>query len=481
MLIRRRKPALPVLTVIAAALSCALLLPTAASARRSEAGSRLHPRAGASEPAPGSESSATSEAPGTSEPPTPPSDESSGPAAPQSPRQQLRSEGPRGCHTTAEASATHIAAGESVTLSGIVSCASGSPAEMTVTLSERASARSLASALSAPASTEASATGAYQLTSGAISSNCVLLVQTPSGHGARVAIKVTPTVTLSPPIAASGTVARRSTAVRKLWTFSGTVDPAATGARVVLQRESAGSGERWHLLALGNVQADGSFSISHHVKANGAIRIRAIVHVKGDLAAASEAVALEEARAQNPQLTIATSLDPSLPAQQVTISGVAAGAAGQQVTLLARTHGQVFASIAQTLTGDSGEYSFAVSPSQSTDYRVSDSSTASIVLAQRVRFALTVNEPPSTLAAGTELTVSGEAIAAPAGTVVRLELQRASGVSFRPVAVGSVSAGGVYSISYTPASVGANVLRVSIAASSEHADVTSEPFTVTTK
>ena len=46
-------------------------------------------------------------------------------------------------------------------------------------------------------------------------------------------------------------------------TFSGTVSPQDVGARVVLQRQNASSGDEWHRIDVGQVGLGGTYSITH--------------------------------------------------------------------------------------------------------------------------------------------------------------------------------------------------------------------------
>ena len=121
-------------------------------------------------------------------------------------------------------------------------------------------------------------------------------------------------------------------------TFTGTVSPAAAGALVALQVAFAASGERWHSVAWGHLADDGTFSIGHGFKTAGALSVRAIVHMRGNVVGVSEALTYTPTPPQNPQLTIQASADPVAYGTDVTISGTSA-AHEAPVTLLARTRG----------------------------------------------------------------------------------------------------------------------------------------------
>ena len=229
-------------------------------------------------------------------------------------------------------------------------------------------------------------------------------VRGPSGRGAHANVKVGPLVELSgPPAEAAAAGGRGARGARQQWTFSGSVDPAVSGARVVLQREYPAEQERWHTFAVGVVGADGRFAIVHALPARGAVSVRAVAHIKGDLAAASEPLSFTITATQNPQLTIAASSAAVSSGQPVTISGVDAGAAGQQVTLLARTAGGPFVALADDTAGAGGEYTFTTTPTQRTQYRVTSAAEQSSILLEGFKYLLTAEPAPTTIAAGARL------------------------------------------------------------------------------
>ena len=64
-------------------------------------------------------------------------------------------------------------------------------------------------------------------------------------------------------------------------TFSGTVSPADVGARVILQRQNAVTGDEWHRIGIGQVVAGGStggtYTITHIFRVPGDASIRVLV------------------------------------------------------------------------------------------------------------------------------------------------------------------------------------------------------------
>lgn len=473
---RRRMPFSLSLTVSVAALACMLLAPAGASARRTRSGER-------SSPVLPQESTPPSEP--TVEQPTPRESESPGagestPGAPGESRHQGRAgERARGCTTTVTVSSPITTAGQPLTLSGQLSCRAGSVAEAPVTIYVRARAdRGIAGAEEVGVATTA-ADGSYTFATSAPSHNVSFVVRGPSGRGAHANVKVGPLVELSgPPAEAAAAGGRGARGARQQWTFSGSVDPAVSGARVVLQREYPAEQERWHTFAVGVVGADGRFAIVHALPARGAVSVRAVAHIKGDLAAASEPLSFTITATQNPQLTIAASSAAVSSGQPVTISGVDAGAAGQQVTLLARTAGGPFVALADDTAGAGGEYTFTTTPTQRTQYRVTSAAEQSSILLEGFKYLLTAEPAPTTIAAGARLALTGTVVAAPVGQPVYLERETGFGRSFHVIASATVRADSSYSIPYAFGRRTTAILRIRVPANAVSDGSTSEPFSV---
>jgi hypothetical protein len=182
---------------------------------------------------------------------------------------------------------------------------------------------------------------------------------------------------------------------------------------------------------------------------------------------------------QNPALTISASADPISFGQSVTLSGVAAGAGGKPVSLLARTPGAAFAPVATGTTAAGGQYSFTVMPLRNTAYQVTVGATKSAVLFEGVKYVLTATPAATTVQAGQPVIFSGTVSPLHAGHVIYIERQTLSGLSYHVVEVGTVSAAGTYSVSHAFLSPGVMKLRVKIPGDPENQGVSSTPVEVT--
>ncbi|HLB22316.1 MAG TPA: hypothetical protein VK605_09395 [Solirubrobacteraceae bacterium] len=394
----------------------------------------------------------------------------------------------RGCRLTISPSSKRVAAGETVSLSGSVTCpagasaASASAAGRVVTITRRKTGAGPAPfAVAATATTDAD--GLYTVAPMSVEQNTVFRARLgTSSHGAQTAVKVAPVVTLSgpEPTAQSSVVgAPAAHGARTKATFTGTVTPTDTGEQVALQVAYPGNIEQWRTVALGHVGADGAYSIKHGFRITGAMSVRTVARTwKLHVPAVSNVVAYEAPQPQNPLLTIHASADPISAGESVTISGVAAAGAGQAVTLLARVGGGSFATVATGTTDPSGAYSFTQAPTVNTSYLVSDASAKSAVVFEGVRRVVTVGAAPSTLAIATPLTLSGTVSPAAAGQRVYLETQNPYGFSFHVLAVASVGADGSYTIAESLSNAREYVLRVKTPADANDQAGASAPFKV---
>ena len=318
--------------------------------------------------------------------------------------------------------------------------------------------------------------GSYKISSPALETNTTFRVRV-GNRGARTVVKVAPVITLSGPSPAAvlSTVGARPLGRSARVPFSGSVNPGDTGGRVSLQVAYAASGEQWRTVSFGSVGADGSYSVTHRFRTAGQASVRVLVHIRGrNIVAASETLTYEVALAQNPKLTISSSADPVTYGQPATISGVAAEAAEEPVTLLVRTHGS-FAPVATTTTDASGNYSFLETPTQSTYYRVSVRAIHSTVLYEGVKRALTPDPLPSTAQAGTPVTFTGVLTPADEGQTAYVERENACGVGFHIVASATIGAGG-YSITHIFANAGSYTMRIRVPGDPALQATTSAPF-----
>ena len=394
----------------------------------------------------------------------------------------------RGCRLTISPSSKRIAAGETVSLSGSVTCPTGASAASApaagrvVTITQRKTgAGPTPFAAAATATTDAE--GLYTVAPMTLEQNTVFRARLgTSSHGAQTAVKVAPLVTLSgpePTAQSSALGAPAAHGARTKATFTGTVTPADAGEQVALQVAYPGDAEQWRTVALGHVGSDGAYSIKHGFRITGAMSVRTVARTwKLHVPALSNVVTYEAPQPQNPLLTIHTSADPISAGESVTISGVAAAGAGQAVTLLARVSGGSFAAVATAATDPSGAYGFTQAPTENTSYLVSDASAKSAVVFEAVRRLVTVGATPSALTLATPLTLSGAVSPAAAGQQVYLETQNPYGYSFHVLAVATVGADGSYTLTESLSNARDYVLRVKAPADAHNQAGASAPFKV---
>jgi hypothetical protein len=327
-------------------------------------------------------------------------------------------------------------------------------------------------------STTTDTSGFYKFTPPALNANTSFYFRSHGAQSGREKAHVALQVTLAGP--PEGTVIE--TGVPHQQTFTGTVTPADVGARVILQRQNAVTGDEWHRIGFGSVEADGNYTITHTFRVPGDASIRVLVRSdRINSPSASTPLEYEISQAQNPSLTISSSADPIAYGQSVTISGVLAGATTPQtVTLLGRTvHQQGFAPIAEVSTGAGGAYSFpAQVPVNSTLYRVKATGQKSAVLYEGVKDVLTAEVSPTTVQAGEAVTFKGTITPDQTGHIIYLERQNASGTAFHVVQVGHVLPGSVYSIVHQVYVPGTKVYRIDIPGGPDNGRAVSQLFTV---
>jgi hypothetical protein len=325
---------------------------------------------------------------------------------------------------------------------------------------------------------------------GVVETNRSFYVRSLGARSATKKLRVAAQVTLSGP--AEGQL---FTGFPNRVTFTGTVSPADAGARVILQRQNASTGNDWHRIDRGVVDASGSFTIVHRFIVPGDANIRVLVRSqRRNVPSASNVLAYSISQAQNPALTILASADPIAFGESVTISGKFASGPNQPVTLLARgrrQHG--FGRIAQVVTNAAGEYSFpAQTPVNSTFYRVVSSpvcrhprgrhcvpSPSSAVLYEGVKDVLTAQVSSTTVPAGQTVTFSGTIAPDHTGHVIYLERQNPHGSGFHVIQVSFVGIGSTYSIVHRLYDPGVKVLRVFIPGGPENQGAASSPFAIT--
>jgi len=406
------------------------------------------------------------------------------------------------CTLEANVAPSQLTAGESATLVGSLECPLAADAgEQTITIYQHLAGTQ---GFAAVGTTITEADGSFRFTTAALEANSSFYAGAQGAHHSRrETVKVSPLVTISGPPAntqlliashRTGVSARASSTA----TFAGTVSPEDTGALVVLQRESATADEDWREIGFGRVSAEGGYSISHTFSSPGEATVRVVVRAHGLRASASEPLSYEIAPRQNPLLSITASSDPLLCGQPVTLSGTAAGAPGQTLTLLARSRDASFAPIATVTSDESGHYEFpAQTPLQSTYYKVSAAHTASTSLFEGVEPLLTADVSPalatssaldssssppaaavSTAQAGQSLIFSGAITPDHTGQTIYLERQNPSGVGFHVVASATVGTGSTYSIEHTVSGSGTQAFRIKVPRDQESQATASELFKI---
>lgn len=344
-------------------------------------------------------------------------------------------------------------------------------------------------------STTTDASGFYELNTAAIETNSVFYVRSHGAASGRRRVRVEAQVTFTGPPEGTQLLTGQANKV----TFSGTVSPADVGARVILQRQNAVTGDAWHRIDVGIVQASGAYSITHTFIVPGDANLRVLVRSQGrNIPSVSNILTYEISQAQNPNLTIFASADPIAFGQTVTITGTLAGGAHVPVTLLAHTDRQRFAPVAQVMTDGSGNYSFpGQSPVNSTFYMVQSNPSScvptakkacpavralrgvrSAVLYEGVQDVLTAQVSASSVQAGQTLTFSGTVAPDHTGHVIYLERKNATGDDFHVVQVARVGPGSAYSIVHKVYVPGTKIFRVRIPGGPENEGAVSQPFTI---
>jgi hypothetical protein len=324
------------------------------------------------------------------------------------------------------------------------------------------------------------ANGFYEIekAGGDVTTNRVFLVRSHGAQSARREVLVEAEINLAGPAEGTQLYTGHANAV----TFSGTVDPADAGARVVLQRQNALTGNEWHAIDRGVVQSDGTFSITHAFRYPGDADIRVLVRSGPvNIPSRSNVLTYEISQAQNPALTINSSADPITFGQSLTISGKLTGTStqSQQVTLYARTTGQRYAPIAQTTTNTEGAYSFGPeSPGSSTFYRVASTGERSATLFEGVRYLLTAQVSQTQVQADTPVTFSGAIAPGHAGGIVYLERKDAKGTGYHVIQVAQITEGSTYAIEHRFYDAGSKTVRIFVPGDPMNAAAASQPFVI---
>jgi len=402
-------------------------------------------------------------------------------------RHHPRAGGPNGtCRVSLSVAPRLVYAGAKVTASGDLSCRGASTiGEQSVTLYQDSD---ITPGYSVDGTATTEANGAYKIeTTTPLTANSKFYAVVDGARSAPKSVKVEAVVELKGPTEGRQLLAGLRTGPRNRVLFTGTVSPGDIGARVVLQRQNALTGNEWHRIGSGEVVAGtnssvGAFSILHRFVVPGDADIRVLVRAPfRNAPSQSNILNYEISQAQNVALTIKSSVDPITVGQPVTISGILAGGSDSPVTLLARTvHQHGFAPVAQAKTNGTGAYEFpAQSPIDSTLYEVQGNGRSSAVIYEAVRDVLSASVVPGTsVQVGQTLTFSGAVSPDHTGHVIYLEQQGASGPGFHVVEVSTITTGSLYSIEHTVYQAGTSVFRIRIPGDPQNGGGVSQPFTI---
>ncbi|HEY2717980.1 MAG TPA: hypothetical protein VGI52_00005, partial [Solirubrobacteraceae bacterium] len=189
------------------------------------------------------------------------------------------------CSITATASAPEVKSGETVTVSGKLSCPGdeeGEAGEREVTIYQR-EARSGSSDPAVAGTVKTAPDGTYEFQSAALSGRSTFLVRYAGArHQARVVVQVSAGVSLQGPQPAGAALAMGANAAAggaAKATFSGAIEPAEAGRQVAL-RVSYEGGE-WRTVAFTRTGPEGQFSFTHKFRFAGAVEIVAVAHARG--------------------------------------------------------------------------------------------------------------------------------------------------------------------------------------------------------
>ncbi|HEX4804849.1 MAG TPA: hypothetical protein VFU94_03015 [Conexibacter sp.] len=262
--------------------------------------------------------------------------------------------------------------------------------------------------------------------------------------------RVAATITLDQPSGALTTSTRI--------VFTGTVNPAGAGRRILLQRQAGLNGDRWITIDGGFARANGAYAIVHRFRIPGDRTLRTVLQPnRRTLRTASTPISITVQQQQVAGFTIAASADPIDFGQSVTISGTLSGGASTSVTLFARDEWRgVLRPIATTTTDGSGAYSFTQTPPRNTAYQVRVTTTPkqrTARLFEGVKDVVSISASAAGAPLGTVVTFSGTVQPSKVGHVVLLQRLSSGGV-WQTVAFARVGAGSAYSIPFTLAAAG---------------------------
>jgi hypothetical protein len=376
------------------------------------------------------------------------------------------------CRTTLNVAPRLITSGETALAFGHSPCAA-----QTVTLYQRVVGTS---GFAVAGTTTTDPKGFWQITTAPQTNNSQFYAAIGASQSRHQLEKVAAQVTLVGPPETKQVLEGLKTGRANAVTFSGTVSPDDSGATLVLQRENAIKGNEWHQIGLTIVNSNGGFALTHVFGAPGASDIRVLLRGnRRNVASPSNVLTYEISQAQNPALTILSSLDPLAYEGSTVISGTLAGLPNTVVTLLGHAAGKSFTPIATVKTDGEGNYSFpAQTPLTSIYYKVNGGGRGSAVLYQGVKYLLTATPTATTITSGEPVTFTGTITPAREHDIY-IERENIAGTGFHVVAVAKSAADGSYSVSRILYAPGTEVLRVKVPGDRENGGTASAPVTVT--
>jgi hypothetical protein len=284
--------------------------------------------------------------------------------------------------------------------------------------------------------------------------------------------------------------------------FTGHVDPPFVhrGEAVMLQAQTAASGDDWHTIDTGVIAAGSNFSIVHRFRIPGARALRVLF--AGDVrntSAVSDPLDVTIQQTQQPSFTITTSAPIVDAGASATISGVLSLPATASstlvadpnvpVTLWARASGLTnWQPVAHTTTGNgttapAGSYAFTVAPMQNTNYKVTTSFTppairSSAVLYEAVRDLVSIAPSSTSVNVGQPVAFTGAVTPDQTGGVVYLERLGKDG-DFHIVRIQTIRNGSVYRFIWIPGTPGTYTYRAVVPGGNHNAAGFSPPVTIT--
>jgi hypothetical protein len=261
-----------------------------------------------------------------------------------------------------------------------------------------------------------------------------------------------------------------STTTAQTVNFTGTVFPAHSNQRVLLQQQNSITGNGWQTVASGYSNSNSAFTIAHRFRAAGSYTLRAFFpNDPRNIAGQSASISLTVQQQQNPSFTINASSATLVNGQQDMITGTLYAdnsttvvQPNVSVTLYARQGTGSFRAEQSGMTDSSGQYSFTTMPLHNTVYYVTAAHkerTANLYVG--VQDVVNASANVSTIAVGDSVKVTGTVTPDHGGHVLYLQQQNTAG-QWVDVQTGYLSNASTFAFNYTPGQMGTFSLRVQI-------------------